>query len=153
MAIERAVIFLRELLAGGPLPATVVQTRAEAAGFSWGTTRRAKDQLQIKAVRESAGGSGDGQWFWSLSKGQDAQAQAAQGQDAQAQAAQTQAATSPRLRVITVRRRGAVPEGPDQISWDLWQSLGSEVGENCPRIKQFLRERAALSGSSSPGGK
>jgi hypothetical protein len=140
MAIERAVIFLRELLAGGPLPATVVRTRAEAAGFSWGTTRRAKDQLQIKAVRESAGGGGDGQWLWSLSNGQDVQAQAAQTQAAQTQAAQS--VEPPRQRrVITVRRPGVPAAGPDELTHEQWQALGSEVGENCPRIREFLRRR------------
>jgi hypothetical protein len=136
MAIERAVIFLRELLAGGPLLSNNVRERAEAAGFAWSTIRRAKDQLGVLAVRESEGGTGAGRWLWSLPKGQATIArtmQAAQAVQMEMQAAQPSsppraaptpaaqlpaAQPPPRLRTITVRRPGIAPEGPDSPSGD-----------------------------------
>jgi hypothetical protein len=151
MAIERAVIFLRELLAGGPLLSNEVRVRAEAAGLSWSTIRRAKDQLGVEAVRESEGGSGYGRWRWVLPKGQvalcqisqEAQATPAEMQSAQPsplpRAAQSQAAQPPfHPRTITVKRPGIAPVGPDEISHELWQSLGCSV----ERLKKYLHQRS-----------
>jgi hypothetical protein len=151
MAVERAVIFLRELLAGGPLLSNNVRERVEAAGFAWSTIRRAKDQLGVEAVRESEGGGGSGRWRWVLPKGQVALCRISQ--EAQAMPVETQAAQSPanlaesstaqplRQRVITVKR---VPAGPNEISFEEWRALGSETGTDCPRIREFLQRRARV---------
>jgi hypothetical protein len=57
----------------------------------------------------------------------------------------------PAVRQILVRRPGVAAVGENELTWEQWQALGSETGTDCPRIKQFLRERAAFSGSlSSP---
>jgi hypothetical protein len=142
MAIGQAVSFLRELLAGGPLPTNEVRARAEAAGFAWAMIRRAKDHLGIEAIRKSEGSAGAGRWLWSLPVSQSAKAeqQVAQG----VQAAQTQVAQAaqppPRPREIKVRRPGVVPQGPDEISWEQWQAVGCSV----ERLKDFLRQRGTL---------
>jgi hypothetical protein len=148
--------FLRELLVGGPLlslPSNTVRERVEAAGFAWSTVRRAKNQLGILAVRESEGGGGAGRWLWSLPKGQAALAQtmqAAQAVQMKLQAAQaapaapTQVTQPPAAqppshpRTITVKRPGIAPVGPDEISHELWQSLGCSV----ERLKKYLHQRS-----------
>jgi hypothetical protein len=150
-AQDQAQAFLRDLLVAGPLAANTVRAQAEEAGFAWATIRRAKHQLGVEVVRESIGGTGDGRWLWSLPKEQDAQSQGpappqvAQAQVTPLQAVQTvQPPTAQPLprpqRVITVRR---LPQGPNEISFEVWESLGREVGSDCPRIKQYLREREA----------
>jgi hypothetical protein len=62
MAKDRAVSFLREQLAGGPVATTELEARAKAEGLSWASLRRAKQQLKIEAIRESHGIGGDGRW-------------------------------------------------------------------------------------------
>jgi hypothetical protein len=144
MAKDQAINFLRDLLAGGPLPTNEVRARAEAAGFAWAMMRRVKNKLGVEAVRRSEGNVGDGEWLWSFpgSQGTPAVSQDAPPQGAQAaQAVPTQAAQPSRQRMITVRRPGVAPQGPDEISWEVWESLGREQGTNCPRVKEFLRQR------------
>jgi hypothetical protein len=85
MAITQAIEFLRAVLSVGPLPANVMRARAKAAGLSWASLRRAKQQLGIEAVRESEGSAGAGRWLWSLPK---AQQDGQDAQQAQLQAAQ-----------------------------------------------------------------
>jgi hypothetical protein len=66
---ERAVVndvtlFLRTLLAGGPVAATECLRQARAAGISEKTLRRAKTRLRVESVRE-----GDGvlaMWLWQM---------------------------------------------------------------------------------------
>jgi KaiC/GvpD/RAD55 family RecA-like ATPase len=67
-AIEAAEEFLREALAGGPVPQKELKADAEGAGLSWATVRRAKDRLGVTVRRETEGGfaSGVGRWLWSL---------------------------------------------------------------------------------------
>jgi hypothetical protein len=65
-AIEAAVEFLREVLAGGPVPQKELKVDAEGAGLSWATVRRAKDRLGVIVRRESEGAFGAGRWLWSL---------------------------------------------------------------------------------------
>jgi hypothetical protein len=55
--------FLRELLAGGPMPATLVLRQARNIGFSEITIRRAKKDLGIRSFREQRS---DGKWRWCL---------------------------------------------------------------------------------------
>ncbi len=154
MAIDQAIIFLRDLLGDGLLPANDVRTQADDAGFSWATIRRAKERAGVVVLRQSVGGAGAGQWLWSLPVSQDTQGQDAPSQGEQAQAAQaapTQAAQPQgaavqlpsRQHAIRVRRPGVAPEGPNEISFEQWQELGCETGTNCPRIKEFLRLREA----------
>jgi len=52
--------WLRELLADGPMPQSQIEDRAEKAGFSWATIRRAKGRAKIKSTRGSFGGP----WIW-----------------------------------------------------------------------------------------
>lgn len=61
-ALEEAKQFLAGLLTKGPVPATVVRSDAEAAGYAWATLRRAKKALSVEAVKE---GMKDG-WLWKL---------------------------------------------------------------------------------------
>lgn len=61
-ALESAVVFLREVLAGGARPTADLIAAAKEAGISQGTLRRAKAQLGegVTARREGKG------WVWSL---------------------------------------------------------------------------------------
>jgi hypothetical protein len=70
-AIEAAEEFLREVLAGGPVPQKELKVDAEGAGLSWATVRRAKDRVGVIVRRESEGASGAGRWLWSLQGAQD----------------------------------------------------------------------------------
>lgn len=63
-ALEEAVAFLREALAGGPRPSAELVAAAREAAISEGTLRRAKAQLgkSVVAKREGRG------WVWSLAE-------------------------------------------------------------------------------------
>jgi putative DNA primase/helicase len=57
---DSAAQWLAEVLSEGPVPVATLQTGTAAAGFSWGTMRRAADSLGI--VTEKTGY--DGGWAW-----------------------------------------------------------------------------------------
>jgi len=57
---DRAINLLKNLLSSGPIPATEINDKAEEAGISIDTIRRAKKALNIKSIRE-----GD-RWLWSF---------------------------------------------------------------------------------------
>ena len=61
-----AIEFLRQELAKGPVPMREIRERAEGAGLSWATVRRAKDSLGIVPERISEGSDGAGRWVWAL---------------------------------------------------------------------------------------
>jgi hypothetical protein len=56
--------WLRDLLAGGPIPVKDAEAQAKAAGFSAGTLRRAREELPIKVY--AAPGVRAGPWLWRL---------------------------------------------------------------------------------------
>jgi len=62
-AIEAAVDFLTQVLAGGSTPSKTVETEAKAAGVSWASVRRAADALGV-IKRKGAGG-----WYWRAPEG------------------------------------------------------------------------------------
>ncbi len=62
---DTATDWLRELLAGGPLPTTEIKSQAGEAGFAWATLRRSKERLGIRP-RKSGFDKG---WIWELPKG------------------------------------------------------------------------------------
>jgi putative DNA primase/helicase len=62
--LEAAKSFLRGALADGPVPFEVLQSDARAAGIAERTLRRAKDALDVRAVRTGFGK--DGHWTWEL---------------------------------------------------------------------------------------
>lgn len=62
--VTAASVFLRALLADGPMSAAEVKANAEGAGVSWASVRRAKDALGVD-VRRCGYGTG-GAWQWSL---------------------------------------------------------------------------------------
>jgi hypothetical protein len=61
-ARSEAEDFLRNLLADGPRATRELQSEAKAAGLSWATIRRAKDQLGAVAAKTGI----DGGWTWTL---------------------------------------------------------------------------------------
>jgi putative DNA primase/helicase len=64
---ESAEVWLREMLANGPLPVTKLKAEAKAAGFSWRTVEHAHDDLRVKATRIGEPGKhGGGEWQWAL---------------------------------------------------------------------------------------
>lgn len=67
-ARDEAVLFLREILAGGPVPAKKVIEEADGAGIAEKTLRRAKKELGILVYRENTEGEkrGAGRWLWRL---------------------------------------------------------------------------------------
>jgi hypothetical protein len=58
--LEQAVIFFRDCLADGPLPATEVKAAAMAAGVAATTLKRAKKRLRIVSTKRA------GYWTWEL---------------------------------------------------------------------------------------
>jgi putative DNA primase/helicase len=58
--------FLREFLAGGPMPAKEGEEHARALGIAPRTLDRARKKLGVLARRKSEGKDGKGQWLWSL---------------------------------------------------------------------------------------
>jgi hypothetical protein len=58
------VDFLREHLCDGPRAHPDLQKAAKAAGITWGTIRRAKDRLGVKARKLGL----EGGWQWALPK-------------------------------------------------------------------------------------
>ena len=64
-ALGEAKGVLREILAGGPMPATEVKRQAGQAGISPPTLRRARAGLGVRLERKEAPGGG-GHWIWAL---------------------------------------------------------------------------------------
>jgi hypothetical protein len=56
--------FLLDMLANGPVPATLVEARGAAHGFSRKQLRYAREQMNIVAFKEV--GRLNGRWFWRL---------------------------------------------------------------------------------------
>ena len=61
---ERAAAWLRERLAAGSVPSSVVLTEAVVAGFAPATLRQAKRDIRVRAVRVGFGR--EGEWSWQL---------------------------------------------------------------------------------------
>lgn len=61
------MMFLRDLLADGPVPSKEVKAGADGAGFAWATVHRAQKRIGAEAVKEG-GRLGDRkhQWVWRL---------------------------------------------------------------------------------------
>ena len=57
-------VFLTDMLTNGRVPATVVEERGAAHGFSKDQLNRAKRKMGIVAFKEK--GKLDGHWFWAL---------------------------------------------------------------------------------------
>jgi hypothetical protein len=65
--------FLREILAGGPVPSDDVVAEAKEAGITTATLRRAKDSIGVRAAKQGGQFGGVGaRWYWKLPP-QDAQ--------------------------------------------------------------------------------
>jgi putative DNA primase/helicase len=61
-AVDAAENFLRQVLADGPTPSSVVKTETASAGVSWASVRRAADELGVLKRK------GADAWYWSLPK-------------------------------------------------------------------------------------
>jgi len=66
-SIDDACDFLRSLLVDAPMPAKMVRSEADGAGYSWATIRRAKERLGVEAERHGGIAEG-GKWLWALPK-------------------------------------------------------------------------------------
>ena len=56
--------FLLDMLANGPIPATLVEERGTAHGFTRKQLRYVREQMNIEAFKEV--GRLNGRWFWRL---------------------------------------------------------------------------------------
>ncbi|MEJ7872822.1 MAG: hypothetical protein WKF67_11245, partial [Rubrobacteraceae bacterium] len=66
-ALSEAQEFLREVLAGGPLPSKGVEDEGRGAGIAKRTLDRARQSLGVTAERKGESGKrGGGTWYWSL---------------------------------------------------------------------------------------
>lgn len=64
---EDAAVFLRDLLADGPVPSKQVRADADGAGFAWATVRRAQKKIGVEAAKEGGRmGERKQQWVWRL---------------------------------------------------------------------------------------
>jgi hypothetical protein len=61
--LHEAMRFLREILAGGPVPVPDLRSQAQDRGHNWKTVEKAKQALGLQTS------SSRGQWLWSLSVG------------------------------------------------------------------------------------
>ncbi|MFH1109895.1 MAG: AAA family ATPase [Planctomycetota bacterium] len=59
---EASADWLRGQLKDGPVPMRTIETRAQDAGMTWPSVRRAKDRLHVAALKTSFGGG----WVWAL---------------------------------------------------------------------------------------
>lgn len=67
-SLENAVLFLKELLASGPLPESEIKEKAKLLHIAERTLYRAKTDLKVKSVRKGKEGKkGGGTWYWHLS--------------------------------------------------------------------------------------
>lgn len=64
-AVKRAQDFLLAELAGGPVAAKALQRKADKAGISWASIRRARKALKVKSKRKD-GVADKGRWVWRL---------------------------------------------------------------------------------------
>jgi putative DNA primase/helicase len=62
--LEKAMAFVQEQLAGGPVEAKEMKARASKAGISWRTMGRAKSDLNVISGKRK--GASDSCWEWSL---------------------------------------------------------------------------------------
>jgi hypothetical protein len=60
---EDPKIFLKDILAAGPVPVTVIEERGAARGFTWVQLRYARWQLNGISFK---GPGKNGRWFWIL---------------------------------------------------------------------------------------
>lgn len=60
--LDSAMEWLRDFLAGGPKTQHECESAARTAGFSYGTLRRAKTELEVQSTKDGMNGS----WLWSL---------------------------------------------------------------------------------------
>ncbi len=67
--LDKAVDFLRDVLASGPVPKPVVDQEARAAGYTVSTVRRAKEVLRIVPKKDGM----EGPWMWGLPEGAQSQ--------------------------------------------------------------------------------
>jgi len=65
-ALDEAKEWLREALAGGPVPTKDVQRMAKDAGHAWATVKRAKKALDVQAKKTGFGP--EATWRWTLSE-------------------------------------------------------------------------------------
>jgi hypothetical protein len=65
--LMKAMIWLQETLADGPVSAVKVKSAAAKAGFSQMTVRRAGERLAVVAQKQGFGKTG--RWYWRLPKG------------------------------------------------------------------------------------
>lgn len=60
-----AKLYLRSLLADGPVPVKTIEIDSRGAGHSWATLRRAQKDLKIHSYRGDGIGE-KGKWYWRL---------------------------------------------------------------------------------------
>jgi hypothetical protein len=98
--------------------------------------------MQDDQEQESVVTGSQGDQLAASSQAQDAQSevpQGAQAQDAQDDAAQDAHTAPRRKRLIKIRRRGTEAAGPDEMSWEEYESIGCDQS----RVASYIRQRDA----------
>jgi putative DNA primase/helicase len=66
-ATDEAMEWLRDILAGGPMPASEAHKQARQAGISDKALRTARERLSIRSIKEGGPfGTGEQRWIWCL---------------------------------------------------------------------------------------
>jgi hypothetical protein len=95
--------------------------------------------MQDDQEQESVVTGSQGDHLAALSRAHDAQSEAPQGaqaQDAQDDALQDAQTPPRRKRLIKIRRRGTEATGPDEMSWEEYESIGCDQS----RVASFIRQ-------------
>jgi hypothetical protein len=128
-------VFLRELLAGGPMPAGTIKAAADDAGHAWRTVQRAASRIGAERRKDGLRGG----WMWALN--QEAKA------PRQPEGASPQANAIPPAQAPAVARPVAPSNDEAAYQAHRWQCLACLAADRLPKFEHCAigqRLRGAL---------